>query len=69
MDGDGIIFMKIVDYEIDNTKYSEMLALYTSEDILKYAKENNNFVGDELYRYCNSSCKLKKQLAKLKEEK
>lgn len=47
MEGDGIIFMKIVDYEIDNIKYTEMLALYTSEDILKYAKENNNFVGDD----------------------
>ena len=25
MESDGIIFMKIVDYEIDNIKYTEML--------------------------------------------
>ena len=47
MEGGGIIFMKIVDYEKGNLKYTEMLALYTFEDILKYAKENNNFVGDD----------------------
>lgn len=47
-------------------KLNELLNV-TSADCF-FAFEPYTCIGDEFYRYCNSGCKLKKQLAKLKEE-
>lgn len=47
-------------------KLNELLNV-TSKDCF-FAFEPYTCIGDEFYRYCNSGCKLKKQLAKLKEE-
>ena len=43
--------MKIVDYKIKDMEYPEMLALFTLDDVMKYAKENAEFVSDD-YAVC-----------------
>lgn len=43
--------MKIVDYKIKDMEYPEMLALFTLDDVMKYAKENAEFVSDD-YALC-----------------
>lgn len=43
--------MKIVDYKIEDMEYSEMLALYTFDDVMKYTKENAEFTSDD-YSVC-----------------